>query len=239
MKHKITRNELLNFARKNTGNYFPTVARGRPFMVEVRGSEVVCHPLVSKELFWLSLDKQVPCFNSAAIEDKFRPKNYPGETFTNSYFVGLVHAMCYGTKPLSKDQLPKPDSRPRQPSPDFDREVARLRKLGNSTPPLGQEKPNKREVTTYQYDRDPDVKAWVLRTSEGKCEYCKEPAPFKDDNNLPFLEVHHVKPLSEKGPDMICNAVALCPNCHRAMHQAKDRKKRVAQLYQRFSRLKK
>ena len=79
----------------------------------------------------------------------------------------------------------------------------------------------------------------ALNTSAGKCSYCLESAPFKDKDNLPFLEVHHVIPLADDGPDTITNAVALCPNCHRAFHYARDRKKRIARLYQRFSRLKK
>ena len=32
------------------------------------------------------------------------------------------------------------------------------------------------------------------------------------------------------------NAVALCPNCHRAMHFAADREERVRRLYSLFAR---
>jgi 5-methylcytosine-specific restriction enzyme A len=34
----------------------------------------------------------------------------------------------------------------------------------------------------------------------------------------PFLEIHHIKWLSNGGDDSIDNTVALCPNCHRKMH---------------------
>lgn len=235
MKRKLTHAALLEFAKKNAGNYFPTIARGRPFMVDVRDGNIVCYP-ESKRDFWLSPDKQVPRFNKT---NSYRPKDYPGETFTNSYFVGLVHAMLHDTKPIAVDKLPTPVSKTLLPSSALDEEVARLRKVGVTLPPTGQKKPQKRPVTTEQFYRDPEVKTWVLKTSKGSCDYCEAKAPFRDDHAQPFLEVHHVIPLAEGGPDTISNAVALCPNCHRAFHHAQDRKKRVATLYQRYPRLKK
>jgi 5-methylcytosine-specific restriction endonuclease McrA len=235
MKRKITQGALLEFAKKNAGNYFPTVARSRPFMVDVRDGDIVCYP-ESKRDFWLSPEKQIPRFNET---NSYRPNDYPGETFTNSYFVGLVHAMLNNTKPIAVETLPPAVSKLLLPSSALDEEVARLRKIGITLPPIGQNKPRKRSVTTEQFYRDPEVKTWVLQTSKGYCDYCEEKAPFQDDHNLPFLEVHHVIPLGEGGPDTISNAVALCPNCHRAMHHAKERRKYVAELYQRYPRLKK
>ena len=38
----------------------------------------------------------------------------------------------------------------------------------------------------------------------------------------PYLEVHHIKFLSDGGPDRAWNAVALCPNCHRRCNYADD-----------------
>lgn len=37
-------------------------------------------------------------------------------------------------------------------------------------------------------------------------------------NGEPYLEVHHVIPLSQNGEDTLENAEALCPNCHREKH---------------------
>jgi len=235
MKRKITYAALLSFAKKNTGKFFPTVAQKRLFMVEVIDGDIVCYP-ESKIDVWLSPSIQLKHFNST---NDLRPGKYPAKTFSNSYFVGLVSAMINGTKPIAQSELPRRESRPRLPSAEFDAEVRSLRKDVALLLPEGQARPLKKEVTTLQVCRDPAVKAWVLKTSKGKCAACSKPAPFKDDDNLPFLEVHHVIHLANGGPDTISNAVALCPNCHRAMHHAKDRKTRVAQLYQRFSRLKK
>lgn len=87
-----------------------------------------------------------------------------------------------------------------------------------STPPDGQEKVAKTATSTERFVRDPEVIAWVLAEAAGVCENCGSPAPFKRPNGQPFLEVHHVRPLGEGGPDTTDNAAACCPNCHRRLH---------------------
>ncbi|WP_072208546.1 HNH endonuclease [Pantoea dispersa] len=105
------------------------------------------------------------------------------------------------------------------------------------TKPSGCGKPEKIYKQATVYIRDPLVVAWILRNSKGNCECCGEAAPFYKKGNLPYLEVHHVIPLSEEGSDVTENCVALCPNCHRAMHFADDAEQRIEQLYQKVSRL--
>lgn len=79
--------------------------------------------------------------------------------------------------------------------------------------------PTKIPVVTYAFLRNPDVVAEVLIRANGKCEHCKNSAPFKRKKNLkPYLEVHHVIQLSLGGEDTVENAMALCPNCHRYLH---------------------
>ena len=76
-----------------------------------------------------------------------------------------------------------------------------------------------REVVTYA--RNPDVVAEVLARAKGVCQACEKPAPFlKKSNGKPYLEVHHVKQLAEGGEDIVENAIAVCPNCHRKAHYA-------------------
>ena len=58
------------------------------------------------------------------------------------------------------------------------------------------------------------------------------------DSDQMYLEVHHVTPLAENGPDTPQNAVAVCPTCHRALHYAKDKLERRKELYERIERLK-
>lgn len=81
--------------------------------------------------------------------------------------------------------------------------------------------PTKIEIISTFFVRNPDVVAEALFRANGYCEYCNNPAPFnRRTDNSPYLEVHNIKPLAEGGEDVIVNAVALCPNCHRRAHHA-------------------
>ena len=111
-----------------------------------------------------------------------------------------------------------------------------LQKKGLKIEPMGHSTPNQVSVTSTSYVRDPRIRAWVADLAKGICEGCGEKAPFEVDG-LPFLEVHHVKHLAQKGSDSITNAVALCPNCHRRCHLASDRHEFTESLYQKIGRL--
>lgn len=83
--------------------------------------------------------------------------------------------------------------------------------------------PTKTIVSQVVFKRNQNVVAEVLFRANGICEKCKNPAPFKTDNeNKPYLEVHHLIPLAEGGDDTVDNAIALCPNCHRHAHYGKE-----------------
>lgn len=69
------------------------------------------------------------------------------------------------------------------------------------------------------YYRSVYVREFARKVSNGICQLCDKAAPFTDKRGNPFLEVHHVKYLSQEGTDTIDNVVALCPNCHRKIHQ--------------------
>ena len=93
-------------------------------------------------------------------------------------------------------------------------------------------------VTTFSgFARDPLVKAWVLLNARGTCEGCGCRAPFTTPSGEDFLEVHHVRLLSEHGTDTTTNAVALCPNCHRRSHYSWDRTDFTDALYLKVPRL--
>lgn len=78
------------------------------------------------------------------------------------------------------------------------------------------------KAETIIYYRDPYLKEMVKRIARGQCQYCEAEAPFKDKNNEPYLEEHHVIRLADGGSDTIDNVVAICPNCHRRMHVLND-----------------
>lgn len=78
-----------------------------------------------------------------------------------------------------------------------------------------------RATTVTQRTRSEPVKRFALRHADGVCQGCGEDAPFKKPNGGPFLEVHHLYRLSDKGLDDPENVIALCPNCHRRRHEGK------------------
>lgn len=104
--------------------------------------------------------------------------------------------------------------------------------------PQGATEPEQVTTTSTSFVRDPAVKRWVLQVAAGICEGCALPAPFLGIDGFPYLEVHHVTPLSLSGSDRVSNAVALCPNCHRRCHLAADRDEFKLSLYEKISRLK-
>jgi hypothetical protein len=93
----------------------------------------------------------------------------------------------------------------------------------SDTPPPGNPSPVRISGAGTDFNRCPRVVAWILLQSKGKCERCSANAPFRRLDNTPYLEVHHVRTLATGGPDTVANAVALCPNCHRAAHLSRKR----------------
>lgn len=84
------------------------------------------------------------------------------------------------------------------------------------------ESADKRESAGYAFVRSPEVRRAVLQRAAGVCECCAAPG-FKMDTGGVFLETHHVVPLSENGPDVEWNVVAICPNDHRRAHFGEGR----------------
>jgi 5-methylcytosine-specific restriction protein A len=133
---------------------------------------------------------------------------------------------------------PALELRPTADSAELEQRVTALIGSGPPKNPPGIAEPRRVLVTdAYEYERDQGVRACVLDLAGGLCEACGEPAPFTRADGRPFLEVHHVVPLADGGPDFVSNSVALCPNCHRALHMAADAQKRRAALYAGVGRL--
>jgi len=131
---------------------------------------------------------------------------------------------------------------PKFDTAEFEKKVEEYLKNSNALDniPMGNDNPSKRILNrTEVVERDPAVKAWIIRESNGFCENCGKPSPFEKENGDFYIEVHHVKLLTEKGADTIYNAIAVCSNCHRELHYGKDKKKLISILYANIKRLKK
>jgi len=106
-------------------------------------------------------------------------------------------------------------------------------------PPSGNMAPTEHVRFTSAFKRNSRVRAWVFAAAEGNCDLCGREAPFIDTTGQPFLEVHHVIPLSQDGADTIWNTVAVCPNCHRELHFGEHKTNKQDFLFHRHPRLKK
>ena len=140
-----------------------------------------------------------------------------------------------GLEPIAKYFEPTIDNQ------ELEDRVDEIRKnVPLSSPPKGNRRPNKRRVTdSVAVERLPAIKRWVLDNAGGVCELCREQSPYRSraKDNPWYLEVHHVIPLKSDGPDTVCNAVALCPNCHTRCHQSIDANEATEMLYKQVDRL--
>ncbi|NTZ42143.1 HNH endonuclease [Altererythrobacter sp. SALINAS58] len=148
-------------------------------------------------------------------------------TFSGQYRNETVHKEPDGSKwfELVRSEAIAPRNRVEEGElrRDFLKKVAvakrgsrqdRLSRLKNAS-----KRPAKVITSSTAYLRNPDVVAEVLFRSNGTCEGCGSKAPFKRNaDGSPYLEVHHMKHLSEGGEDIVENAIAVCPNCHRREH---------------------
>lgn len=124
------------------------------------------------------------------------------------------------------------------PSVAFEIKSREVSERKNLSKPQGSQHPTLSITTISQHQRDSAVKGYVLQQAQGKCECCNKPAPFKNSNGQPYLEVHHVRHLADQGSDTVENTVALCPNCHRALHFSAIANELIESLYDRIPRLK-
>ena len=82
------------------------------------------------------------------------------------------------------------------------------------------------------YKRRKDARDLVLARAKQKCENlaCTGMPVDTDRHGQALLEVDHIKPLGEGGPDVPSNMIALCPNCHVAKTRGKNSSKLIREL---------
>ncbi|QYJ98627.1 HNH endonuclease [Shewanella alkalitolerans] len=108
--------------------------------------------------------------------------------------------------------------------------------VSSTNPFYGSRTPKKLKKIGNVYERDVRVAAQTLLLAGGMCELCEKPT-FLKTNGKPFLEVHHVLPLSNGGSDTITNTAALCPNCHKELHFGQQSDTLTSKLYDQLPRL--
>jgi len=101
-------------------------------------------------------------------------------------------------------------------------DLATLRAKAMAAAALPKSKQGSAPATVYERSRD--VRDYVLARADGVCEGCDGEAPFQTTSGRPFLEAHHIRRLSDGGPDNPRFMAGVCPNCHRRAHYATDHK---------------
>ncbi len=135
------------------------------------------------------------------------------DTQNESYLYGFARELLKRTAPISREVYEN-DLDERVENAKNDTSENRKNRLKNAN-----KKPGRLTVNSVGFKRNQDVIAEVLFRANGKCEECGKTAPFlRASDGSPYLEVHHVLPLSENGDDTVENTLALCPNCHRQAH---------------------
>ncbi len=183
--------------------------------------------------------------SSASVDYRMRNISAVFETLNQNPIAGYTAANNVGSGIVSRiirilAQRGIVESQDNAPTFDeglLEQRAVKLQSKSIKTKPEGIAAPQQVSTTSTSYVRDPEVRAWVRQQAAGICEGCGLLAPFNLDDGLPFLEVHHVKHLAQKGSDRITNAVALCPNCHQRCHRSSDREAFTEGLYAKVGRL--
>ena len=104
-------------------------------------------------------------------------------------------------------------------TPDWEAQLAALR---NRALIASTEKVDPTERLQLWRKRSAIVREYVLRRAGGICEGCGQNAPFVTSAGEPYLEPHHIRRLSDGGPDNPQFVAAVCANCHRRAHYSRD-----------------
>jgi hypothetical protein len=70
----------------------------------------------------------------------------------------------------------------------------------------------------------------VKRAANFSCERCTSTTQWQTNEDVPYVEVHHIIALGDDGFDNLRNMIALCSDCHRYLHLARDRDAASAEL---------
>ena len=83
-----------------------------------------------------------------------------------------------------------------------------------------------------QVERDRDIREFCLMRAGYQCEINSEHTSFTTVNGRQYVESHHIIPLKYQDQfdfnlDTVDNLIALCPNCHKAIHYGSRRTKEM------------
>lgn len=178
-------------------------------MVMQRGNlAIASHAAEGRSLFLFRKTTEGLRFVSEMVYDKHHTEKAPDREGNER------DAIVFELRPLSAVV----ETTEETPQTEPIRTLEELRALAKAATSLISKTSSVRNV----YQRSCDVRTYVLARADGNCEGCKNPAPFTRKNGTPYLEPHHIRRVSDGGPDNPSFVVALCPNCHRRVHAGID-----------------
>ncbi len=104
--------------------------------------------------------------------------------------------------------------------------------------PAGNSAPDRAEKISFFIRRDPEIRKFVVKRSNGRCEFCGCEGFVLPDGSK-YVEAHHVITLAKAGADTVDNVIALCANHHREAHFGADASKLEAALLDRLAEINK
>lgn len=154
---------------------------------------------------------------------KGRPVRYVGQFVCAGWFNerlrdtngSMRSAIIFKLVPLAASVEAISAAVPTQPTSTGEFNRLRMRAYAAAKSPSDVEP--KTAVTSY-YLCSQVIRDYALARAAGRCEHCGCEAPFLTSSGTPFLEVHHIRRLTDGGPDSPNAVAALCPNCHREAH---------------------
>ena len=92
---------------------------------------------------------------------------------------------------------------------------------------IPQKEGKKKEFYVSKYERNPENRLSAIKIHGTKCMICGfDFEAFYGEAGRNFIEVHHIKPLSDIGEEVTVDPekdlVCVCSNCHRIIHRKKD-----------------
>jgi 5-methylcytosine-specific restriction protein A len=120
--------------------------------------------------------------------------------------------------PVGEFQEPAEVARSEQ-APRRDETLHTLRERAIAYSTVGATRSERRALV---HQRSAAIRDYANLRADGTCEACGASAPFSTAAGRPYLETHHIRRLSDGGPDDPEWIAAVCPNCHRRAHYAAD-----------------
>lgn len=98
-------------------------------------------------------------------------------------------------------------------------------------------RPNKIDSKRLLFERNPEKAKKSIILADYKCELNESHVTFLTKNGKPYMEAHHLIPLSAQtyftnSLDVDANIICLCPNCHRKLHYGKYNISDLRKIYE-------